>query len=75
MQNLTNQYVNVVKNSSFAAAIAYPDIVSVFVGSALNQTGQAVEIIAITLAIYLFISLAVSLLMNWYNRVVALPTR
>ncbi len=72
---LTNQYVNVVKNSSFAAAIAYPDIVSVFVGSALNQTGQAVEIIAITLAIYLVISLTVSVLMNWYNRAVALPTR
>lgn len=72
---LTNQYVNVVKNSSFAAAIAYPDIVSVFVGSALNQTGQAVEIIAITLAIYLIMSVAVSILMNWYNRAVALPTR
>lgn len=72
---LTNQYVNLVKNSSFAAAIAYPDIVSVWVGSALNQTGQAIEIIAMTLAIYLVLSLAVSALMNWYNRAVALPTR
>ncbi len=72
---LTNQYLNLAKNSSFAAAIAYPDIVSVFVGSVLNQTGQAVEIIALTLAIYLSISLAVSALMNWYNRRIALVTK
>ena len=72
---LTSQYLNLLKNSSFAAAIAYPDIISVFVGSTLNQTGQAIEIIAITLAIYLAISLAVSALMNWYNAKTALVTR
>ena len=72
---MTNQYLNVVKNSSFGAAIAYPDIVSVFMGSALNNTGQAIEIIAITLAIYLTMSIAVSLFMNWYNARIALVTR
>jgi len=72
---LTGQYVNIVKNSSYAAVIAYPELVSVFVGSALNSTGRAVEIIAITLAIYLAINLAVSLLMNWYNARVALVGR
>ena len=65
---LTNQYLNLTKNSSLAAAIAYPDLVSVFAGTVLNQTGQAVEVIAITMAVYLFISLSISLLMNFYNR-------
>lgn len=69
---LTSQYLNVVKNSSFGAAIAYPDIVSLFMGSALNNTGQAIEIIAITLALYLTISLSVSAFMNWYNARIAL---
>ncbi|MBN8937982.1 MAG: ABC transporter permease subunit [Rhizobiales bacterium] len=72
---MTSQYLNVLKNSSFGAAIAYPDLVSVFVGSALNNTGQAIEIIAITLAIYLVIGLAVSGFMNWYNAKTALVTR
>ena len=72
---MTSQYLNIVKNSSFGAAIAYPDIVSLFMGSALNNTGQAVEIIAITLGIYLAISLAVSVFMNWYNARIALVTR
>jgi general L-amino acid transport system permease protein len=72
---LTSQYLNLIKNSSFGAVIAFPEIVSVFVGSTLNQTGQAIEIIAITLAIYLSISLAVSALMNVYNRKAALVTR
>jgi general L-amino acid transport system permease protein len=72
---MTSQYLNVVKNSSFGAAIAYPDIVSLFMGSALNATGQAVEIIAITLALYLTISLAVSAFMNWYNARIAMVTR
>jgi general L-amino acid transport system permease protein len=72
---LTSQYLNLIKNSSFGAVIAFPEIVSVFVGSTLNQTGQAVEIIAITLAIYLTISLTVSALMNVYNRKTALVTR
>ncbi len=64
---ITGQYLNLIKNSSFGAAIAYPEVVAVFMGSALVATGQAIEIIAITLAIYLTISLAVSAFMNWYN--------
>jgi general L-amino acid transport system permease protein len=64
---LTSQYLNLIKNSSFGAAIAYPEIVAVFMGSALVSTGQSIEIIAITLSIYLTLSLAVSLFMNWYN--------
>lgn len=72
---ITSQYLNLIKNSSFGAAIAYPDIVSVFMGSALVATGQAVEIIAITLAIYLVLSLCVSLFMNWYNARHKLVTR
>ena len=72
---ITSQYLNLIKNSSFGAAIAYPDIVSVFMGSALVATGQAVEIIAITLAIYLVLSLFVSLFMNWYNARHKLVTR
>jgi general L-amino acid transport system permease protein len=72
---LTSQYLNLIKNSSFGAVIAFPEIVSVFVGSTLNQTGQAIEVIALTLAIYLTISLAVSALMNFYNRKAALVTR
>jgi general L-amino acid transport system permease protein len=69
---LTSQYVNLLKNSSYAAVIAYPEIVSVFVGSALNNTGRAVEIIAITLGIYLAMNLTVSAAMNWYNARVAI---
>ena len=69
---LTSQYLNLTKNSSLAAAIAYPELVSVFAGTALNQTGQAVEIIFITMSIYLFLSLLTSFLMNTYNARVAL---
>lgn len=65
---LTNQYLNLTKNSSLAAAIAYPDLVSVFAGTVLNQTGQAVEVIAITMAVYLAISLSIAGAMNMYNR-------
>ncbi len=64
---LTNQYLNLTKNSSLAAAIAYPDLVSVFAGTVLNQTGQAVEVIAITMAVYLAISLIIATGMNTYN--------
>jgi general L-amino acid transport system permease protein len=64
---LTNQYLNLTKNSSLAAAIGYPDLVAVFAGTTLSQTGQAIEIIAITMAVYLAISLLTSALMNWYN--------
>ena len=72
---LTSQFANVVKNSSLATAIAYPDLVSVFTGTALNQTGRAVEIIVMTMAVYLVISLVISLLMNGYNRRVHLVER
>ncbi|MFO1161462.1 MAG: ABC transporter permease subunit [Reyranellaceae bacterium] len=72
---LTNQYLNLIKNSSFGAAIAYPEIVAVFMGSALVATGQAIEIIAITLGIYLALGLAVSAFMNWYNARHRLVTR
>lgn len=72
---LTSQYLNIVKNSSLAAAIGYPDMVSLFAGTVLNQTGQAIETIAITMAVYLIISLLISLLMNLYNRKIALVER
>ena len=64
---LTNQYLNLTKNSSLAVAIGYPDLVAVFAGTTLNQTHQAIEIIAITMAVYLTISLVTSLAMNFYN--------
>jgi general L-amino acid transport system permease protein len=68
---LTSQYLNLVKNSSLAVAIGYPDLVQVFTGTVLNQTGQAVEVVAITMAVYLVISLTASLAMNLYNRLIA----
>jgi general L-amino acid transport system permease protein len=68
---LTSQYLNVTKNSSLAVAIGYPDLVSV-ANTIINQTGQAIEGIAIIMAVYLTISLALSALMNWYNQQVAL---
>jgi len=64
---LTSQYLNLIKNSSLAVAIGYPDLVEVFTGSVLNITGQAVEVVAVTMAVYLTISLATSLLMNLYG--------
>jgi general L-amino acid transport system permease protein len=72
---LTSQYLNLIKNSSLAVAIGYPDLVQVFAGSVLNITGQAVEVIAITMAVYLAISLVTSLLMNWYGRTTAVTER
>ncbi len=72
---LTSQYLNLTKNSSLAMAIGYPDLVSVFAGTTLNQTGQAIEIIAMTMAVYLSLSLLTSLLMNIYNAKVALVER
>ena len=72
---LTSQYLNLIKNSSLAVVIGYPELVSVFMGTVLNQTGQAVEVIAITMAVYLVISLLISLFMNWYNRRIALVER
>jgi general L-amino acid transport system permease protein len=72
---LTSQYLNLTKNSSLAVAIAYPELTSVFAGTALNQTGQAVEIISLTMLTYLTISLVTSMFMNWYNNRVALVER
>jgi len=72
---LTSQYLNLTKNSSLAVFIGYPELVAVFAGTTLNQTGQAVECIVITMAVYLVISLVISAFMNWYNRRVALVER
>ncbi len=72
---LTSQILNLTKNSSLAVAIAYPDLVSVFAGTVLNQTGQAIEVIAITMAVYLVLSLAMSFAMNLYNARVAIVER
>ncbi len=62
-----NQYLNLAKNSSLAAAIGYPELVTLFAGISLNQTGQAMEILAITMLVYLTISLVVSAILNWFN--------
>ena len=72
---LTSQYLNLTKNSSLAAAMAYPELTSVFAGTVLNQTGQAIEVLGITMAVYLSISLLTSLAMNWYNARNALVER
>ena len=72
---LTSQYLNLTKNSSLAVAVGYPDLVSVFSGTVLNQTGQAVEVIFITMLVYLTISLVTSAFMNWFNQRVALVER
>ena len=72
---LTNQYLNLTKNSSLAVFIGYPDLVQVFAGTVLNQTGAAVQIIAITMAVYLALSLATSLAMGLYNRRMVLRER
>jgi general L-amino acid transport system permease protein len=72
---VTNQYLNLTKNSSLAAAIAYPDIVLVFAGTALMQTGKAIEIVTITMMTYLTLSVLISLFMNWYNNKNSLTER
>ena len=72
---LTSQYLNLTKNSSLAVAIGYPDLVQIFMGTVLNQTGQAIEVVVITMAVYLTISLATSFVMNIYNRRVAIVER
>jgi general L-amino acid transport system permease protein len=72
---LASQYLNLIKNSSLAVAIGYPDLFQVFAGTVLNITGQAVEVIAITMAVYLSISLVTSLLMNFYGRTTAIVER
>lgn len=72
---LTSQYLNLTKNSSLATAIGYPDLVSVFAGTTLNQTGQAIEVIFMTMAVYLLLSILTSIFMNWYNTRKALVER
>ncbi|OYX88905.1 MAG: amino acid ABC transporter permease [Xanthobacter sp. 35-67-6] len=72
---LTSQYLNLTKNSTLGVAVGYPDLVAVFAGTTLNQTGQAIEIIALTMAVYLTISIVTSTLMGWYNKRVALVER
>jgi len=71
----TNQYLNLTKNSSLAAAIAYPDLVLVFAGTALMQTGRAIEIVSITMLSYLTLSITISVIMNWYNQKMALKEK
>lgn len=72
---LTSQYLNLTKNSSLGAAIGFPELVNVFAGTTLNQTGRAIEVIALTMAVYLTFSLTTSAIMNWYNARVALVER
>ena len=72
---LTNQFLALTKNSSLAVFIGYPDLVQVFAGTVLNQTGAAVQVIAITMAVYLVISLITAVIMNLYNRRMALVER
>jgi general L-amino acid transport system permease protein len=68
---LTSQYLNLTKNSSLAVAIGFPDLVSV-ANTSINQTGQAIEGVAIIMLVYLTVSLSISAFMNWYNRRIAL---
>jgi general L-amino acid transport system permease protein len=65
---MISEYTSLVKGTSLAVAISYPDIVQIFAGTVLNQSGQAVEVMMITMALYLSFSLLISLVMNWYNR-------
>ena len=71
----TNQYLNLVKNSSLAAGIGYPDLTSVFAGTSLSQTGKAIEIIFIVMLTYLTISLCISLILNWYNKKISFVSK
>ena len=71
---MTNQFLNLTKNSSLAVAIGYPDVVSIS-NTALNQTGRAIECISIIMAVYLCTSLGTSALMNWYNKRAAIKER
>lgn len=72
---LASQYLNLTKNSSLAVAIGYPDIVSVFMNTTLNQSGRAIEVVFVTMLVYLSLSLLTSAFMNWYNARVALVER
>jgi general L-amino acid transport system permease protein len=72
---LTSQYLNITKNSSLAVAIAYPELVSVFAGTALNQVGKEIEMIFMMMMVYLTVSLITAAFMNWYNDRVKLVER
>jgi general L-amino acid transport system permease protein len=72
---LTSQYLNIIKSSTLGAAVAYPEIVQIFAGTVLNQSGRAIEVMLIVMGIFLAVSLAVSSLMNWYNRRVLFEER
>jgi len=72
---LNSEYLSLTKNSSLGVSIGYPDLVNVFTGTVLNQTGQAVEMVSVTMLVYLTLSLLTSALMNWFNRRVALVER
>ena len=72
---LTSQYLNLTKNSSLAVAIAYPELVSVFAGTALNQVGREIEMIFMTMAVYLIFSILTAMFMNWFNAKVKLVER
>ncbi len=72
---LTSQYLNITKNSSLAVAIAYPELVSVFAGTALNQVGKEIEMIFMMMMVYLTVSLLTAAFMNWYNDRVKLVER
>ena len=72
---LTSQYLNIIKSSTLGAAVAYPEIVQIFAGTVLNQSGRAIEVIVIVMGVFLVINLAVSALMNWYNRKILLTER
>ena len=67
---VTNQYLNIIKNTSLGMAVAYPDLTSVFAGTTLNQTGRALEVMAMVMITYLAISLFTSVIMNWYNKAI-----
>jgi general L-amino acid transport system permease protein len=67
---VTNQYLNLIKNTSLGMAVAYPDLTSVFAGTTLNQTGRALEVMSMVMMTYLIISLVTSLIMNWYNKAI-----
>ena len=72
---LTSQYLNLTKNSSLAVAIAYPELVSIFAGTALNQVGREIEMVFMMMSVYLTFSIITSVFMNWFNARVKLTER
>ena len=72
---LNSEYQSLVKNSTLSTAIGYPDLFTVFVGTTLNQTGQAIEIVFMTMAVYFVFNMLISVAMNLFNKRVALVTK